>query len=243
MIDHLPQISQMSHIFGANRKKASPTSVLGSTLSAWYDMSRLSSLWADLARTTPATTVVATADDLSGNARNLVNAAGTDRPAISGSGVLFDGVNDVLANTWTLPQPAEIMAVWTIPSGKVGNERFVNAGAANNLGVYFQIGTPTKLNLFDVALLTTTDSLVFDARSQFRGLFNNASSEIQINRGAVTSGSIGGADPLGGISLGRNAGTGLFGAFTLFELIVTNAAMTAAQRTTLQSYLLAKWGA
>jgi hypothetical protein len=221
-----------------------PTTILsGGVLAAWWDTSKPSTLWADVIGSIPATTVVGSWDDLSGNGNRLTNGGGTDRPTLSGGGVAFDGTNDVLFSTFTLNQPAEIMAVWKIPSGKITNERFISAGALNNVGTYFQIGTPTKIALFDTGLLTTTDNLVFDAPSQIRGLFNNASSEIQINRGTTTSGTIGGSDPLGGISLGVNRGTGLYGSFTLYELVVANAAMSGAQRTALSNYLLAKWGA
>jgi hypothetical protein len=220
-----------------------PFLTLGAQLAAWYDGSRPETIWADVAGTTPATTVAARWDDLSPNSNILTNSGTTDRPNIVGSGLVFDGVNDTLMASFTLNQPAEFMAVWKIPSGKVGNERFINAKLGNNVGVYFQIGTPTKMSLFDTALLTTTDSLVFDAPAQVRGLFNNAASEIQINRGTTTSGTIAGTDALGGLSLGQNVGSGLFGAFTLYELIVSNAAMSPAQRTALSAYLLAKWGA
>jgi hypothetical protein len=220
---------------------ASPIGVMGSGLAAWYSSKRATSMWSDVGRTVQAGAFVAVWDDLSGNGRHLANSGGTDRPQLIGSGVFFDGVNDFLTKTFTLPQPAEIMGVWMIPSGKVANERFICAGAVNNLGMYFQVGTPTKISLFDTALLTTVDSLTFNVSTQFRALFNNTTSEIQINRGTNTSGSIAGTDVLGGISLGICNGTGIFGSFAAGEIVVANRAMTAGERTSIASWLTAQW--
>lgn len=69
-------------------------------LIAYFD-ARLSPLWSNTSRTTPATSAVATWDDISGNGRHATQATGTKQPTLTTingvAAVAFDGTDDVLA--------------------------------------------------------------------------------------------------------------------------------------------------
>lgn len=239
MIQHLRQIRHLPHLFDTRRAAASsPVSILRSALAAWYDASRPNILWADPAGTTPATTVVGKWDDISGNGRHLINGGATDRPSLLGSAITFDGVNDLLSVTFALPQPADFFIVWKT-TGALG----INAGfvgdSASNTAIYEHNTAPTKVTMFAGSLAPGTQNRVDGTPVQQRCLFNGASSVNQNNRGTADTVNPGAAG-FSGILLGDNSG--VFCPFTIYELIVANAASTAAQVTAIQNYLLAKWG-
>ena len=92
-------------LLSGNTVPLAPTSL--STLVAWYSARTLGSLWQDSGRTTPVAAnadPVGAWDDLSGNARHIVQATAGSRPAYSAAGfngypcLTFDGTDDFLAS-------------------------------------------------------------------------------------------------------------------------------------------------
>jgi hypothetical protein len=84
----------------------SPFSPSDLSPNAWYDPSDINTLWKDTSGTSAVTTdgdLVARIDDKSGNGYHLTQATSGNRPQYKTSGglhwLLFDGVDDVLANT------------------------------------------------------------------------------------------------------------------------------------------------
>jgi hypothetical protein len=216
-----------------------PKAVLGTSLAAWYDSTRADTLWADVAGTTRATTVVGKWDDLSGNARHITNAGTTDRPSIGTGGVVFDGVNDQLTKSFTLPQPVDILCVWKMASGLGFNASPFCGPGGPDTGLFQHNTAPTKVSMYAGVLFIPTVAATFGVMTQQRGLFNGASSKLRNNRGTTDTGNCG-AQTIGGVQLGLNSG--VFVPCTFYELIVSNTAFTAAQQTALEQYLLSKWG-
>ena len=89
----------------------------------WYDFNDASTIWADTAGTTPATTggAVARVDDKSGNGNHLIHATAANRPIWTQDGtashLTFDGANDHLHTSasvdWTATDEISVYTVLT----------------------------------------------------------------------------------------------------------------------------------
>lgn len=155
---------------------------------------------------------------------------------VKSASLLFDGTDDFMVATFTLPKPVTIydvvkQNVWTI------NHRISDGVTLNSLS-FLQNDTTPKLNVFDGGFGTATDGLAVAAKGIVCHSANGAASLIQINAGTPATFTLG-TTAMAGITVGTQGdlNTSVCGAFQLWERIVFTAAHTAAQRAVVQNYL------
>lgn len=221
-----------------------PTSVSG--ISAWYDPSDISTLFQDVAGTTPVTAdgdPVARVNDKSGNSHNLLQATSSKRPIYKTSGglswLLFDGVDDILSATFTIPQPfVRVTGIKTPASISSGTQ--ILGGAVVNTGVLFYSGT-AAIGIYSGVTLGTVAVAISTAYCTTER-HNGASSRVAINNGSYTSGDAGSTLP-GGVSVGGSqaAGSG-FSAISYYGGAIYAADVSAADIARLRTFVGAKSG-
>lgn len=237
-------LSSANQIIGAG---ATPLTIFGGSavVKAWWDASRASSLWQDAGRTTPATNATScnTMDDVSGNGNNQVSTGGTARPLVNANGLIFDGVNDMMAATFVLNQPWEMFLVWRpVGTTAVNGTWFDGIGAAQTARIYND-GTTKRSLTAGGGFFSSSEVKVDDAIQQLRVLWNGATGVYRANRGAIdaTPGLVA-ANP-GGVTIAQFGGGGSNGQLIFYEMIVINRAASAGERTAMETYFLGKWGA
>lgn len=214
------------------------------TLAAWYDPSDLGTLWQDSARTIPVTTdgdEVWTVDDKSGNARHLVNAVVGRRPLYRTDGVRrwleFDGSNDSLKASFTLPQPMTRIVGVKLRSWITSN--FILDGGNTNAAILYTSSTVNRLTASSgTALATIVADGILDgiAISDVR---DGASSAIQVGNNPERTGNAG-ATAAAGITIGATA-AGTSGApIDWFGAIVVASVMPSEDRAGARQWMQAR---
>jgi hypothetical protein len=174
--------------------------------------------------------------DQSGNARNLVQAVGTNQPTLdTDNSILFDGVDNFLkAASFTLVQPETVYLLvkqvsWTI------NDALADGNAANS-GKIIQRTSSPNLSLFVASAITNNGTLAVGSYGALAAVFNGASSSLQIND-TTTTGNVGAGD-MGGFTLGAQGdGLAAWGNIAAKEAIVFSGAHDAATKTRVLNYL------
>ena len=230
---------------------------------AWWDVSDLTTLWQDTARTTPITAdgqTVACIDDKSGNGHNLLQSSATLRPLFKTSGglnwLLFDGVDDSLvmtANTATLTDTHEFTFCgrFTAPaSGSSGGMISHSNGAAGvadaEMAIYNGAGTVRmrtrypSLDTFSTGAVLTADADAVFAQGKFgfsdtRQYINGAQSGATITTTTTAS-----TSPRS-YRLGRHTNAAQFLSGRCHGVLVTPV-LSAAQRASLTTWIGAKAG-
>jgi hypothetical protein len=211
-----------------------PASISG--LYAWYDASQIvGKVDGD---------AISQWDDLSGNARHLLQATGSKQPLYKAAVqngkpvVRFDGVDDDLtaALAATLAQPFTIVVVGRASTGTSTNENFTAspsgnvfvAGRTGGGGVYsIQGGTPfTQISA----------GRKENAFKLITAIFNGATSEIHVN-GATTAGSLGTTGYATPLRVGSLGGTTEFLNGDVAELIVYSKALNSTEVGQIEAYL------
>lgn len=186
---------------------------------------------------TSATSLVSQWNDQSGNGRHLKQATGTNQPTVQADGsILFDGVDNYLkCDAFTFNQPETIyilgkQVTWTI------NDRWMDGDTVNS-GVIYQNAVTPDLSLFaGDGPAATNAGLAVDTYGVIAAVFNGASSLLQINNGAPTTGNPLTAG-LGGFTLGATATPNNYGNIQVKEVILYAAAHDADTRRRVIRYL------
>lgn len=174
--------------------------------------------------------------DASGMNHNLVQASTSAQPTAQDDGsVLFDGIAHYLESSFALTQPETVymmfkQVTWTL------NDYVMDGFGANTARVGQEVGTP-KLQLYAGSFAAANGDLAVDTYGAVAIVFNGASSLIQVNENAATTGDAGAAN-MGGIVLGA-LGNGLsgFSNIQVKEVIVYSGAHDAGQRARNIAYL------
>lgn len=182
--------------------------------------------------------------DLSGNGNHAVQATIAKQPlyilnAQNGLPVVrFDGVDDYLRATFTLDQPHTRFATILNRSAQDGNHVLIDG--ANDDDAYFYITAADTPSIHAGALLSSSgDGAAWHA---WRGTFNGASSKVQIDGGAVTTGAAG-ANNGEGLTMGSgDAGANYFSDCDIGEVFEVAAAVSDGDATEANAYLVARWG-
>lgn len=176
-------------------------------------------------------------NDQSGNARHLIQATGTNQPALQAdNSILFDGADNFLqCVAFTLNQPTTIYLLAKQVTS-LGNDRFCDGNAANSGSV--RQGTSPNITLHAGIVAATNGNLALDTWGVISAIFNGASSELQVNRTTAATGDAG-AGNMGGLTLGASGGEALFGNVQIKELILYASAHSAAQKLQCLTYLAA----
>ena len=190
---------------------------------------------------TSASGAVSQWDDQSGNDRHLLQATGTNQPALQTDlSILFDGVDNFLrCDAFTLDQPGTIYGLlrqvtWTISdimwSGDPGTGEW-------QLGQ--RTATP-QIAIFAGAVVANNSNLAVNTYGGIAAVYNGASSSLLVNATAETTGDAGLANA-GGFTLGANgnATPGGYANTQVKEVLIYAAAHDATQRARVISYLSA----
>lgn len=177
--------------------------------------------------------------DQSGNARHLAQAATGNQPLLQGdNSLLFDGVDDQMKVTggFTLNQPETVYLLmkqvsWTL------NETFTDGNTSAKMSIFQNTATPT-IALFAGNTTGSNNNLAVGTYAAVAAVFNGASSFLQVNNTAATTGNAGAANA-GGFSIGCDATPGSYANFQVKEVIVYSAAHDQATRDRVIAYLLA----
>lgn len=172
--------------------------------------------------------------DQSGNGRDL-KATLTARPTIQADkSLLFDGVaNSMNTGAIAITNPQTIymlmnQVTWT------SNDCFL--GASAGVMQIQQAGSSPTIQLFGGSGVANNNNLTVGAFAVVAAVFNGASSSLQVNNTAATTGSAG-TGSASNLFLGSQGVPGGFSNIQVKEVIVYAAAHDAATRSRVISYL------
>lgn len=167
--------------------------------------------------------------DQSGNSRNLVQATGTNQPALQGDGtILFDGVDNYLkCSAFTFNQPATICVLGKQIT-QANGQAICDGNTSDSMEFFQSTASATRVRLFAGANAIDNDDWAIDTYAAIRVVFSGASSLIQVNTNAAATGDPG-AQNAGGFTLGGRGGAAEFSNIQVGEVILFPAALTAAQ--------------
>lgn len=208
-------------------------------LAARFDASDLSSITFD------GSNRVSQWRDKSGNLRHLAQATGSKQPLLqigARNNLLFDGADDWMqAPAFTLNQPETVYWVgqqvsWT------ADDTLIEGNALNSFGLQ-QDGRASSPRLAPVAgsYGPITDAVTLGTDVVLAVVCNGASSRMQVNAAAATTGDVGAAN-MGGLIVGATASSLKSANMTVKEILVFAAAHDAATRTRVNAWLGSKWG-
>ncbi len=174
--------------------------------------------------------------DRSGNSRDMAGSVG-QRPVVQTDGsLLFDGVDDVMKPTgFTLNQPVSVyllmkQVTWTA-------DDFIIDGDTQDTMVIYQNLTTPRLRAYAGAFSAENANLAVGAYGVVQGVFNGASSVLQVDATTAITGNFGATNP-GGITLGAGGSSAIgWSNIQVKEVIVFNAAHSATQREFMRAYL------
>lgn len=175
--------------------------------------------------------------DATGNGNHLLQATDSARPALQADGsILFDGAADFLqCAAFTLNQPETIyllfkQVTWTI------NDVLFDGNAGGSGALQQLTGSPT-ITLNAGATTTSSSALAVNTYGAFCGVFNGASSVIQVGTSTSATGNCGPGN-MGGFTLGAIGGGGSnWGSIQVKEVLIYSAAHDANTRAQVISYL------
>lgn len=209
-----------------------PAQILALTPAAWFRLN---------VGITVATGVSIWADQ-SGNGRDLLQGTGGNQPAKQADGsILFDGVAHYLKCTgFTLNQPTTVYFL-----GKhvtwVQNQTVFDGNTTNALR-FFDVNIVTSSPQMQIRTTAVVPSptgdvnLAVNTYGAVACVFNGASSILQVNRNAPSTGDAG-ATNAGGFTLGAAGGALVFGNIQVMEVILFPAAHDQATRNNVIRYL------
>lgn len=187
-------------------------------------------------------------NDQSGNANHLVQATGGAQPVVTAGAInglpaiTFDGVDDHMVAAFALAQPTTIFIVFSQPTWTVFDSVYDGAAVVNDMSLQQASASPGLAIRAGVAAVALNNNLPTATFGLVTAIYNGASSELQVNNTAATTGDPG-ANGGAGIRLGaRGDGAGGFGNVSIAEVIVMAAVATAGERASMRAYSQARYG-
>ena len=173
---------------------------------------------------------------------SAINSTGS-KPAqiVDKPSLLFDGAAHYMNSTFTLNQPETVYLVakrisWTVSDGVFDGitqlKMLLNSDP----------GTPSVALYAGTANAPASSAWTVGSTAVIASVFNGASSSIQVNGGASTTGNPG-ANNAGGFTLGRRGDVvGTEANFQAYEALIYSVAHDAATRANVIRALMTKWG-
>ncbi len=218
--------------------------VLGSALAFWIDASRTSSITKD------GSNKVSQWNDLSGNARHLIQATAGKQPTYTVNsfgglaGVKSDGVANNMSVSFTLTQPTHIFLIQKFTNASSGNEDVFDGTSANSMRSYRGFAAE-QLHIVGNAGAADLSGLIpsgGQAAHLYEYQYNGASSKLLCDGTQLTSGNIP-TSAAGGVNIFTfGDGASSPGAQTFGEMIVCTSIIAGNTLARLQRYLRTKWG-
>lgn len=186
--------------------------------------------------------------DQSGNGNDLVQATGANQPVLTAGQIngrpalVFDGVNDSLAVAFALTQPETVFIVFSQISWTNFDMVFDGGAVSNDMSLQQGTASPGLAIRAGVASVALNNNLAVGTFGLATAIFDGASSLLQINSTAATTGNPG-TNAGAGIRIGtRGAGGSNFGNISVAEVIVMAATATAAERASVKTYVTGLYG-
>lgn len=168
--------------------------------------------------------------------RALTNSAG---PTLRADGLEFDGTDDALALNFTLNQPWTCISAIRQKSWTNGDQ--IHGGGANNAGALLQTGSTPQIGMFDGSAIIGTLSATLNTWFVVTRFHSGASSSIQLNDAAATTGNPGTTGP-GGLTLGKRPGVETYANYDQGRHFCINRALTAAETAAVKTWVGAPVG-
>lgn len=221
----------------------------------FYNFTDLSTLWEDTAGTTPATTTVARADDLSGLDNHIINATGgTTLFPIGGGGIQGDGSNARFLQLTGLnlsnADSATIMVAGLFNTDRAAFQSVVEFTEADGSGNgTFLLGMDATDHLFGLSKGTSVAQGAASAAESYPGSdlilelradISTPSLEVLKNDAVVYSSGVSqGTGNYGThlLSVGRRGNGSIPSAFTYYGLLVRVPALSAEEQELLYAYM------
>lgn len=184
---------------------------------------------------------VAKVYDQSGNAHDQIQGTASSQPQIVSSGTIFtgangkpecrfDGSNDRLAATsWSLVTPLTCFGVMRQISW-VSGRYMLDGTTVNNMVLIQRTSTP-RVSIFTPSTFIDNNDLVVGTTSMATLIFDGASSLVQINANAETTGTLPSGSP-GGVVIGSSGSGTLFANMAFQEMTVYASDKNSTDRTT-----------
>ena len=173
-------------------------------------------------------------NDMSGNARHLLQATDTNRPALQAEGsILFDGMDNFMATgAFTFNQPCTYYLLLRQVSWTAND--YLCDGLIT-AGIFQDTTTPQIAMYAGASVIGTQSNLEVGAYGVLAAVFNGASSSLRVNNNSPVSGDAGANNP-GGFQLGSFSGPSNFSHIQAKEAIL----YSGAHSTILQNYNIAR---
>ena len=213
--------------FGRAAASIIPDIVYDGNTKAWYDYQDLTTITVDGAGR------VFRWNDKLGSGHDLIQANGADMPLLTATGVLFDGVSEVMRVGFLYSQPEQIYMAFRQVTFTATN-RFFDGFLANTGRLDQSAVSP---NIYAIATAQSADNpnLAINTFGILRLLFSGASSSLQINETIATLWDCGGGF-MNGCSIGSYGGGGSFGNIEVKEIFL-RIEDTAPNQTDIYNYI------
>ncbi len=176
------------------------------------------------------------------NGHSIAQATAGNRPLLKTNyqnslpAVLCDGINDVLAATFTLNQPISIYAVMRVVSAVANG----NPIAGQNDASIYLGGGGNQLYAYAGQVGGGGQSVTVGTVYTFRALFNGASSATALNSGSPTTGDAGGTN-FAGLAIGSKGNGTSPANVAVMEVLVFDRVLSGAEETVILDYLRTRW--
>lgn len=228
-----------------------PTALFSGDTGGWWDVSDLARLYQDSAGTTPVTGAdqpVGRIEDKSGNGNHLTQAAAAQRPMLRSGGGLwwleFDGVDDVLAATFTLAQPLTQITAAQQVTWTSGHRLW--SGTGSTLCALVQTAGTPNIRMLSGANGPLSGDMSVAVNHVVTEIFDNpdgaTATKLAIDNGSYVTGDAGASDCLGATIGAATSGGALPGNILWFGAAWIGRLLSEAEIAQARSYFGAKAG-
>lgn len=184
-------------------------------------------------------TAIATWAQYAGSAASLTQATGANQPTVSPDqqGLIFDGVNDVLAAAFTFNYPQSVFIVarlltstlnkYTFDGATTNNMALNQTNAAGDQRIYSQANGPN--------VTVGNDQFVISA------CYLNGSARIRLNAGTAVTGSTGINNNAGGLKLGASGVPNNWAHVLVKAIVLVNGTISVANELIVANWLLSRY--